>query len=135
MFAHYITAGGGREPAPVRVRATTKRSTCKSSRSPLQDCPAQLSHLLLGLLQPVRHAHLAVHRRRGGEMFSGLLALARAPVELAEAEVAVGDEGPTPAQALGIPDRSPGPTMTARSDVLSTTLIRSASPPAEVVLA
>src|SRR5262245_20981814 len=45
------------------------------------------------LLQPVRHAHLAVHRRRGGEMLLRLLALARAAVELAEAEVAVGDEG------------------------------------------
>src|SRR6266508_2529632 len=43
-------------------------------------------------LQPVRHAHLAVHRRRGGEVLLRLLALARAPVELAEAEVAVGDE-------------------------------------------
>jgi hypothetical protein len=47
----------------------------------------------LRLLQPVRHPHLAVHRRRGGEMLLGLLALVRAPVELAEAEVAVGDEG------------------------------------------
>jgi hypothetical protein len=34
-----------------------------------------------------------VHRRRGGEVLMRLLALARAPVELAEAEVAVGDEG------------------------------------------
>jgi hypothetical protein len=24
----------------------------------------------LGFLQPVRHAHVAVHRRRGGEMLS-----------------------------------------------------------------
>jgi predicted O-methyltransferase YrrM len=35
--------------------------------------------------------HLAVHLRRGGEMLLRLLALARAPVEPAEAEVAVGD--------------------------------------------
>ena len=48
--------------------------------------------LRLGLLQPEAHAHVAVHRRRGGEVLAGLLALARAPVELAEAEVAVGDE-------------------------------------------
>src|SRR5262245_56839207 len=34
-----------------------------------------------------------VHRRRGGEMLLRLLALAGAPVELPEAEVAVGDEG------------------------------------------
>ena len=31
--------------------------------------------------------------RRGGEVLLGLLALVHAPVELAEAEVAVGDEG------------------------------------------
>src|SRR5438445_10693453 len=47
----------------------------------------------LCLVQPVRHAHLAVHRRRGGEVLLRLLALARPPGELAEAEVAVGDEG------------------------------------------
>src|SRR5262245_26880426 len=46
----------------------------------------------LRLLQPVRHAHLAVNRRRGGEMLLRLLAIPRALVELAEAEVAVGDE-------------------------------------------
>jgi hypothetical protein len=53
----------------------------------------QPPHFCLDLLQPVRHAHLAVHRRRGGEVLPGLLALVRAVVELAEAEVAVGDEG------------------------------------------
>src|SRR5260370_17574206 len=45
------------------------------------------------LLQPVRHAHLAVHRRRGGEVLVRLLPLAGALIQLAEAEVAVGDEG------------------------------------------
>ena len=44
---------------------------------------APLSHLGLGLLQPVRHPHLAEHRRRGGEMCLCLVALAGAPVELA----------------------------------------------------
>jgi hypothetical protein len=34
-----------------------------------------------------------VHRRRGGEVLLRLLVLLRAPVELGEAEVAVGDEG------------------------------------------
>src|SRR5215831_11987636 len=53
----------------------------------------ELRHLRLRLLQPVRHPHLAVHRRRGGEVLLRLLALDRAPVELAKAEVAVGDEG------------------------------------------
>src|SRR5262247_790736 len=67
-------------------------------------CPAMVSSLCsidsteslelrLRLLQPVRHSHLAVHRRRGGEVLLRLLALARARAELAEAEVAVGDEG------------------------------------------
>src|SRR5262249_46801146 len=53
---------------------------------------ADLLNLRLRLLQPVRHVHFAIHRRRGGEVLLGLLALAGAPVELAEAEVAVGDE-------------------------------------------
>src|SRR5262249_28549020 len=47
------------------------------------------------LLQPICHPHLPVHRRRGGEVLLRLLALAGAPIELAEAEVAVGDEGAT----------------------------------------
>jgi len=51
------------------------------------------SQFRLRLLQPEAHVHLAVHRRGGGEVLLRLLALARAPVELAEAEVAVGDEG------------------------------------------
>src|SRR5215510_13752610 len=74
-------------------------------------CPAMVSSLCsidsteslelrLRLLQPVRHSHLAVHRRRGGEVLLRLLTLASAPVELAEAEVAVGDKGPH-AQCLG----------------------------------
>src|SRR6266566_526280 len=46
----------------------------------------------LRLLQPEPHVYLAVHRRRGGEVLLRLLSLACAPVELAEAEVAVGDE-------------------------------------------
>src|SRR5262245_33569610 len=53
----------------------------------------QLPPLRLRLLQPVRHPHLAVHRPRGSEMPLRLFALARALVELAEAEMAVGDEG------------------------------------------
>jgi len=38
----------------------------------------RLSHLRLRLLQPLRHPHLAVHRRRGGEVLLRLLARARA---------------------------------------------------------
>src|ERR1700730_5961701 len=47
----------------------------------------------LRLSQPVRHAHLPIHRRRGRDVFAGLVALTCAPVELTEAEVAMGDEG------------------------------------------
>ena len=43
-------------------------------------------------LQPEPHVHLAVQRGRGGEVLAGLLARAGAPAELAEAEVAAGDE-------------------------------------------
>src|SRR5262249_3195685 len=51
----------------------------------------QFRRLPLRLLQPVRHPHLAVYRRGGGEMLLRLLALARAAVELSQAEGAVGD--------------------------------------------
>lgn len=49
----------------------------------------QLPRLRLRLLQPEPHVHLAVHRRGGREVQSGLLLLARASVELAETKVAV----------------------------------------------
>src|SRR5260370_3957992 len=52
----------------------------------------QLPHLRLGRLQPELHAHLAVHTRCGRQLPLRILPLARAPVELAEGEVAVGDE-------------------------------------------
>src|SRR5215467_13446873 len=48
--------------------------------------------LSLRLLEPEAHVHLAVHRRREGEVLLRLLTLARACEQLAEAEVAVGDE-------------------------------------------
>jgi hypothetical protein len=48
------------------------------------------------LLQPVGHAHLAIHRRRRRDVLFRLLMRARAPVELAEAEVTVRDDGPHP---------------------------------------
>src|SRR5215467_13931244 len=48
--------------------------------------------LRLRPLQPEPHVHLAVHRRRGGEVLTGSVAPPGAPVELPEAEVAVGEE-------------------------------------------
>src|SRR5262249_43320498 len=52
----------------------------------------QLPQLRPRRLKPEWHVHLAVHRRRGGEVLARLLALARARAQLPEAEVAVGDK-------------------------------------------
>src|SRR5262245_33970713 len=79
----------------MRTRARIHRRSGDPHGSPRgnADKPStQLSHFRLRLLQPIGHPHLAVHRRRRGEMLLRLLALAGAPGELAEAEVAVGDE-------------------------------------------
>src|SRR6267142_4846082 len=46
----------------------------------------------LRLLQPKSHAHLAAHRRGCREVFAGVLTPAHASVELAEAEVTVGED-------------------------------------------
>src|SRR5262249_49919814 len=51
----------------------------------------ELAHLAFGLIEPERHVHFSVHRRRNNDVLLSLLALARASVEFAEAEVAVGD--------------------------------------------
>src|SRR5262249_9067776 len=64
-----------------------------SAREPAARPRSCLSEHRLRLLQPVGHAHLAVHRRRDGELLVRVLAPACAPVELAEAQMAVGDEG------------------------------------------
>ncbi len=55
----------------------------------------RFTHRRVSLLLPEPHAHLAVHRRRGGEVLVGPLTstlVALVPVELAEAKVAVGDD-------------------------------------------
>src|SRR5437867_3516242 len=65
----------------------------KSFRARTGDTSFQYLQLRLRLLQPEPHVHLAVHRRRDGEVLVRVLTLARAPVELTEAEVAVGDKG------------------------------------------
>ena len=54
---------------------------------------AQVPHVRLGLLEPERHVHLAVHHHGLGEMLTRLLPLGGAQIESAEAEMAVGDEG------------------------------------------
>src|SRR5262245_35342643 len=45
---------------------------------------AEFFHPRLRLLQPEAHVHLAVHRRRGGEVLLRLVALACAPVQLSD---------------------------------------------------
>src|SRR5262245_39157124 len=92
-----VGGNGARVKRPSRsISSLTQRGGSLSLGRPSRSTLAlsrELPHLRLGLLQPESHVHLAVHRRRGGEMLLCLLALARAPVELAEAEVGVGDEG------------------------------------------
>jgi hypothetical protein len=53
---------------------------------------SEFLQLSLGFLQPVRHPHLAVYRRRRGEVLLRLLALVGAAGERAEAKVTVGNE-------------------------------------------
>src|SRR5215468_5301218 len=57
--------------------------------------PQQLQ-LGLRLIEPVRYAHFAVHRRGGVQMFLGLHPLTGALAEVSEPEMAVGDKGPKP---------------------------------------
>ncbi len=82
--------GGDGADARPRIQPRTQRGGSAGLH--------QLPRFLFRLLQPVRHAHLAVHRRGGGEVLVGLQAFAGASVELGEAEVAVGDEGAHPAR-------------------------------------
>jgi hypothetical protein len=90
----------------------------QSTRLNFRQGQLRFTHLRLRLLQPKRHVHVAVHRRRGGEVVAGLIPFARAQVDLAETEVAVGDEGARPEPlgegqrlargvppAVGMPDR------------------------------
>jgi len=51
--------------------------------NPGDDLLSERAQLGLRLLQPIRHTHLAIHRRRGGEVLLRRLALACAPEDLA----------------------------------------------------
>src|SRR5262249_42489623 len=87
--------------AEIRTTSVTAKTTrtilmASASSTAGHVNSGRFRHLPLRLLQPVRHPHLAVHRRRGGEMLLRLFALARAPGELAEAEAAVGRFGTDP---------------------------------------
>jgi len=65
--------------------------------------PARLCQLPLSLRQPERHPHRAEHRDLRRQLGAGLVEAARVAVQLAEAEVAVGLEGPAQAQATSAP--------------------------------
>jgi len=99
----------------------------KSAPPLIRDGPSrELSHLRLRLLQPETHSHLAVHRRRGDEVLARLFPLARAPVEPAEAEVAVGagvlGKVPFAPREVSLPfmgyaeDAGPGPSRSNRPE-------------------
>src|SRR6516164_4377385 len=80
------------EGVGIRVELGKERIEFQLSGSHCLPRSRQFFQVRSGAVQPVRHPHLAVHRRRSGKMLLRLVALASAPVELAEAEVAVGDE-------------------------------------------
>ncbi len=84
-----------RTPGRISPGAGFRAGTGRTSRPPLV-C-AKAPHLCLRLLQPERHAHLAVHRRGGREVLAFLVWLADPTVDLCEPCVAVGAElGPGP---------------------------------------
>src|SRR5262252_6949426 len=68
------------------------RNSYRGINSSSQLASARPVYLRLRLLQPKPHIHLAVQRRRGGQVPLRLLAFARPSRQLAEAEVAVGNE-------------------------------------------
>src|SRR4029453_2507559 len=76
---------GSRTPASISRQSGSPAATGHSQSW-------QAAQHLFSVLQPVGHAHLAVHRHRRGDVLARLLALACAPVELPEAEGAVGDK-------------------------------------------
>ena len=71
---------------------------------PLDVRSSDAAHRCVGLLEPARHVHGAVHHRGSREVLSSLLLLADVRVELAEAEMAVSDER-AHAQRLGKSER------------------------------
>ena len=74
----------------------------------------QLTPLRFCLLQPEAHVLLPVHRRRGAEVLARLLALAGAPGELGETEVAVGNGVVTQNPGAGVAGDDPRPRFALR---------------------
>src|SRR5262245_25533643 len=76
------------------AKATAANAASRANRmGPLFVSGVERPRRRLRLLQPEGHAHLAVHRRCCLTALLGFGRITRAPVQLAEAEVAVGDEG------------------------------------------
>ena len=78
--------------------APQRRAAWRGDRGPAQRSPRLASWVTSGtrrlrLLQPEPHVHLAIHSSRSRQVLGRLRSVAGAPVELAQAEMAVGDEG------------------------------------------
>src|SRR5262245_15014116 len=107
-FRRRLTPSVGRTNANGPSRGRLRRGswacsgnvvlTDRAGSGPYFGVLARRSRLLLRFhpLQPESHVHLTVQCRRDGEVLSGLLPLACAPVEHAEAEVTPRREGTRP---------------------------------------
>jgi hypothetical protein len=62
------------------------------SRHKMRLSIAELGQFSLSLLEPKTHSHLAIHGCRRGKIPAGVLRTVNAAVELAQTEVAMGDE-------------------------------------------
>src|SRR5262249_27435421 len=86
---------GARDVTPsmcAKAKRVEERAAVQLTLSGQSAClpSSERPQLRLRLLQVEPHVHLAVHRRCRVEVPLSLLLVARAPIELAEAEVAVG---------------------------------------------
>src|SRR5215470_14180189 len=95
--------GGGRTAVP---RVPDLRGRWPTACPEVQRPSGWRGHFHLRPLSPVRHVHVAIHGHCGGDVFAGLITLARACEELAEVEMAVGYER-AHAELLGQGERLP----------------------------
>src|SRR5262249_50241705 len=83
-------------PPHILRRSLKPIATSTRQPRPQTDCAPHLSqpmHLRVRLLQPEAHLHLTIHRDCGGQERAGVITLADPPIEPAEAQIAVRDEG------------------------------------------
>src|SRR5262245_56596948 len=112
-----------RVPSRKALSGDEKIVRSSHGQPPPKSCEAM--QLRFRLLQPEAHVHLAVHRRRCGEVVARLFALARALVERAETEVAVRDEG---AHVARFGERERTTVMCLRTIVVRAAALRRDSP-------